>query len=82
MMDYTQIAEQAGMPIIATVFSALKAFPGGPQTGIYGLCYAPGNCIGIPGSSPCSVMTIWPGTAIEMAGDEANDNHLGTVVWN
>lgn len=77
MMDYTQIAEQAGTPIIATVFAALKAFPGGPQTGVYGLRYEPGNCL----AARC-VVTIWPGTVIEVAGDEANDNHLGTVVWN
>jgi len=82
MMDYTQIAECAGTPLIATAFAALLAPGGGPQVGIYALTYAQGNCIGMESGHVRGVVAVYPGTILGLAGDEANDNHLGTVVWN
>ena len=67
----------AATPTIVTVFREVRAYRGGPQTGVYAFTLAPGNCLP---SSPVPFITVWRGTVIDFKGDEANDNRrLGVV---
>jgi hypothetical protein len=77
MLSYPDIAERAGTPIVVTIFREVRAYPGGPQTGVYAFTLAPGNCLP---TSARPFITVWPGAMLDFEGDEANDNaRMGVV---